>query len=77
MIAALDAFYGDVVEHLKAWAAAPPRLRSDADVVAPDASEVPPALVSTALSSQDDGVGESVTEPEAGSEADPRPLTQK
>jgi len=54
VLAAIDAFYGDVVEHLKAWAAAPPRLRSDADVVAPDDAEVAPALVSTALSSQDD-----------------------
>ena len=54
VLAAIDAFYGDVVEHLKAWAATPPRLRSDADVVAPDVAEVPPALVSTALSSQDD-----------------------
>ena len=54
VLAAIDAFYGDVVEHLKAWAAAPPRLRSDAELVAPDVAEVAPALVSTALSSQDD-----------------------
>jgi len=52
--AAIDTFYSEVVQHLKAWAAAPPRLRSDAEVVAPDDAEVAPALVSTALSSQDD-----------------------
>jgi hypothetical protein len=46
---AVDAFYGDVLQHLKAWTATPPRLRE-----APGAPEVkPPALVSTALSSQD------------------------
>ena len=45
----VDAFYGDVLQHLKAWAAAPPKMR---DPVAPVAAE-PPALTSTALSSQD------------------------
>lgn len=44
----VDAFYGDVVQHLKAWAAAPPRMR-EPDV--PPAE--PPALTSTSLSSQD------------------------
>ena len=43
------AFYGDVLQHLKAWTAAPPRLRE-----ATGSPELkPPALVSTALSSQD------------------------
>jgi len=46
---AVDAFYGDVLQHLKAWTAAPPRLRE-----ATGSPELkPPALVSTALSSQD------------------------
>lgn len=49
VVDALNAFYGDVVQHLKAWSATPPKLRE------PD--ELPPgtavALVSTALSSQD------------------------
>lgn len=45
----VDAFYGDVLQNLKAWAAAPPKMR---DPVTPVASE-PPALTSTALSSQD------------------------
>lgn len=44
----VDAFYGDVVQHLKAWAAAPPKLREQ--VSAPD---VPPSISSTAISSQD------------------------
>src|SRR5665647_2347318 len=54
VLSAIDAFYGDVVEHLKAWAAAPPRLRSEADALATEEDQVTPALVSTALSSQDD-----------------------
>jgi hypothetical protein len=45
----VDAFYEDVVQHLKAWSAAPPKLRS-LEEPPPD---VKPALVSTALSSQD------------------------
>jgi hypothetical protein len=51
VLSALDAFYADVVQNLKAWAAAPPRLRSDAETEQP---AVAPALVSAALSSQDD-----------------------
>lgn len=44
----LDAFYGDVVQHIKPWAAAPPRLRE------PDIPvEKPPDITSTDLSSQD------------------------
>lgn len=50
VLAAIDAFYADVVQNLKTWAAAPPRLRSDAETEQPVAR----ALVSTALSSQDD-----------------------
>lgn len=41
----VDSFYGDVLQHLKAWSPAPPKLREPE----PDQS----ALVSTALSSQD------------------------
>ncbi|MBB5790739.1 hypothetical protein [Jiangella mangrovi] len=52
LLAAVDTFYGEVIQHVKAWSAAPPRLRPE-----PDAAErqpdVPPALVSTSLSSQD------------------------
>lgn len=46
----VDAFYGDVVQHLKAWSAAPPRMRESE----PEPEPVqPPALASTSLSSQD------------------------
>ncbi len=46
---AVDTFYVDVVQHLRTWSAPAPRLRED-----PAAPGVPAALVSTALSSQDD-----------------------
>jgi hypothetical protein len=46
---AVDGFYSDVLQHLKAWSAAPPKMR--------DPAEVPPvtpaSLTATALSSQD------------------------
>jgi hypothetical protein len=45
----VDAFYGDVLQHLKAWSAAPPRMRDSV----PPLPEQPAALTSTALSSQD------------------------
>lgn len=44
----LDTFYGDVVQHIKPWAASPPKLRT---VEMPE--DVPEELVSTDLSSQD------------------------
>jgi len=49
ILEAIDGFYADVMQNLKAWAPTPPRLR--------EIGELPPApaaLVSTALSSQDD-----------------------
>ncbi|SDU82666.1 hypothetical protein [Jiangella alkaliphila] len=49
LLHAVDTFYGEVIQHLKAWSAAPPRLRPE-----PEAVERPAALVSTSLSSQDD-----------------------
>jgi len=45
----VDAFYGDVVQHLKAWSAAPPRMRW-VEVIP---TEEPPSVASTAISSQD------------------------
>ncbi len=45
---AVDTFYGEVLQNLKAWTTAPPRMREATGL--PDA---PPILVSTALSSQD------------------------
>ncbi|WP_239021701.1 hypothetical protein [Nocardioides jishulii] len=47
---AVDTFYEDVVQHLKAWSAAPPKMRPE---VATPPGE-PAELTSTALSSQDD-----------------------
>ncbi|MDP9822677.1 hypothetical protein J2S59_002486 [Nocardioides massiliensis] len=44
----VDAFYGDVVQYLKAWSAAPPRMRE----AEPEPVQ-PVALSSTSLSSQD------------------------
>lgn len=44
----LDTFYGEVVQHIKPWAAAPPKLRE-----ADRTEDVPDELVSTDLSSQD------------------------
>lgn len=45
---AVDSFYGDVVQSIKAWSAAPPKLRE-----VPEQQPVPVVLTSTALSSQD------------------------
>jgi hypothetical protein len=46
---AVDTFYGDVMQNVKAWTAAPPRMRSLDD----EPAVQPAALSSTALSSQD------------------------
>jgi len=49
VLTAVDGFYGDVLQHLKAWSAAPPRMREPAET-----PPVTPALLaSTAQSSQD------------------------
>ena len=45
---AVDSFYADVMQNLKAWAAHPPKVRETGET-----PPVAPALVSTALSSQD------------------------
>lgn len=47
----VETFYGDVMQNLKAWSPAPPRVRSTGDEAV--AQPVPEALVSTAPSSQD------------------------
>jgi hypothetical protein len=49
VVDAMNSFYADVVQHLKAWAATPPKMREPEEVP----SGTQPALVSTALSSQD------------------------
>lgn len=51
VLGAVTSFYEEVVQNLKPWAAAPPRIRPE-EVFAPPV-DVPPALVSTAPSSQD------------------------
>lgn len=61
MLQAIDDFYASVMQHLKAWSAAPPKLRqAEAEEVATE-QRTAPALVSTALSSQD---GSSPEEPQ-------------
>ena len=50
----IDSFYGEVLQSLKAWSAKPPRMREQADTIElAKEQNVPSALVSTALSSQD------------------------
>jgi hypothetical protein len=68
LLAAIDTFYGEVLQSLKAWAAKPPRMREQTDTseLAKD-QEVPPALVATALSSQDGPTLEEADSPSAGS----------
>ena len=44
----LDTFYGEIVQHIKPWAAAPPKLRENEQP-----EPVPESLISTSLSSQD------------------------
>jgi hypothetical protein len=59
----LDLFYGSVVQNLKPWSAAAPKLRA----LEPDetgAEDLPSELVSTALSSQDDPIPACEPEPE-------------
>jgi hypothetical protein len=48
VLEAVDSFYAEVMQHVKAWTATPPKVRETGDF-----PPVPPALVSTALSSQD------------------------
>ena len=50
VLGTVDAFYGEVMQHLKAWSATPPRLR---DPLTEPLVETETALDSNALSSQD------------------------
>jgi hypothetical protein len=63
---AINAFYGDVVQNLKAWRAAPPQLRTLAPAEVPDTR-----LTSTALSSQD-----GAEEPANGRVPEPSPVAR-
>lgn len=58
VVDAVDGFYNDVVQHLKTWSAAPPRMR-DSELETPR----PPDLASAGISSQDG--------PEPGSREEP------
>jgi hypothetical protein len=51
VLGGVTGFYEEVVQTLKPWASAPPRIRTEEDFTPPE--DVPVALVSTALSSQD------------------------
>lgn len=63
VLSAVDGFYGEVLGVLRAWAAAPPKLRP-AKVEPPELDDtVPAALASTDYSSQD-GTDESLGEPD-------------
>jgi hypothetical protein len=66
LIGAVDEFYEQVVQNLKPWMPAPPKLRSDDEHASTE--PVPPSLVSTAISSQD---GSEIASHQ--SDADPAP----
>lgn len=68
VLEAVDGFYVSVLQNLKAWSAAPPKLRSESEALAEEQSDVAPSLVSTAFSSQDDGPTERAPQPEEHSE---------
>ena len=68
VLSVIDTFYAEVVQQLKAWAAAPPRLRAESDALATEEAQVAPALISTALSSQDDPTPDGGDEAPAGAE---------
>ncbi|GAA1478998.1 hypothetical protein GCM10009623_34440 [Nocardioides aestuarii] len=53
VLGATDAFYADVLQYLKAWSAAPPRLRQPAPQPPELERTAPPSLRSTDFSSQD------------------------
>lgn len=72
VLEAVDGFYAEVLQNLKSWSAAPPKLRAEADALAGEQEDVAPALVSTALSSQDDGaVVRPVVAQERSADSDP------
>jgi hypothetical protein len=72
----VDGFYGSVVQNLRPWAPAAPKLRQQVDLALPG---VPTQLVSTAVSSQDQGDVEAGIMPvgeqcEAAQEPEPQPM---
>lgn len=63
---AADVFYADVVQHLRAWSAAPPKMR---DETAVEEEPVKAPLVSTSLSSQDGFEIQEVAQPRSAADA--------
>jgi len=77
VLAAIDSFYEEVIQNLKPWMPAPPKMRSPEETI--EAEPVAPALVSTAISSQDGPLVETTTAavPAAtGAEPEAAPVTQ-
>lgn len=68
VLASIDTFYTEVLQGLKAWSAKPPKMRepTDASELAKEQS-ITPALVSSALSSQDGPTVSDLTEEDAAS----------
>jgi len=66
VLLSVDSFYSDVLESLRAWSAAPPKLRAAAMAPSDLDEDVPSFLVSTDFSSQD-----GVTPPTRGGAHDP------
>jgi hypothetical protein len=71
----IDTFYGTVLSDLRAWAAAPPRLRPEPTHVEQPAVE--PDLVSTSLSSQDEPSESAVDDAAATSDAAGLPAVEE
>jgi len=68
VLGATDTFYADVLQFLKAWSAAPPKLRQ-AGPIPPGAEQTKPhSLSSTEYSSQD---GTEAVDPRAATAASP------
>ncbi|NMO50911.1 stress response protein [Actinoplanes sp. TBRC 11911] len=65
---AIDVFYEQVIQNLKPWMPAPPKLRTPEEVI--EAEPVASALISTAISSQDG------PQPDAPTNPTPTPATQ-
>lgn len=72
VINAVDEFYESVIQNLKPWMPAPPRLRTPEDIQ--PAEPVPASLVSTAISSQDGP--DTVNERERGQASDNSQTTE-
>jgi len=60
-LAAVDKFYVDVLQNLKAWSAAPPQLRHPAAEKVATEQPAPASLVSTGFSSQDEPLSASAS----------------